>query len=124
MVETTRHAASAWAPPRDRQRWGAADGRAMREALRASGESPRAFAQRHGLHEERVRRWVRRLDGMRPVAPTSVPPLAFAPVRLVEPPAEAVALQVAVGGAVVRVRPDFDAGLRRRVVGALGGAAC
>ena len=65
MTETSRHAVSAWTPPQDRRRWGTAEGLAMREALWASGESLRTFAQRHGLQEERVRRWVRRLDGTR-----------------------------------------------------------
>jgi hypothetical protein len=76
----------------------AADGRAMREALRASGDGVIPFAQRHGLHEERVRRWVRRLEGMRPTRAAPVPPPGFAPVRLVEPSAEGPGLEVAVGG--------------------------
>lgn len=124
MTETSRHAVSAWTPPQDRRRWGTADGRAMCEALRASGDSLRTFAQRHRLQEERVRRWMRRLDGTRPVAAPPAPPLAFAPVRLVEPPAEALALEVAVGGAVVRVRRGFDEALLRRVVGVLAEAPC
>ena len=124
MAETSRQGASEWAPPRERRRWTAADGRAMREALRASGDGVIPFAQRHGLHEERVRRWVRRLEGMRPTLAAPVPPPGFVPVRLVEPSAEGPGLEVAVGGAVVRVRRGFDAALLRHVVAALGGDAC
>jgi hypothetical protein len=49
--------------------------------------------------------------------------VAFAPVRVVMAEASA-ALEVAVGGAVVRVKVGFDAALLREVVGALGGGAC
>ena len=121
MAETSQQGASEWAPPQERRRWTAADGRAMREALRASGDGVIPFAQRHGLHEERVRRWMRKLDGARPALAA---PLGFAPVRLVEPPAEVPGLEVAVGGAVVHVRRGFDAALLRHVVAALGGDAC
>ena len=53
-----------------------------------------------------------------------VPPPGFAPVRLVEPRAEASGLEVAVGGAIVRVQRGFDEALLRHVVAVLGGVAC
>jgi hypothetical protein len=90
----------------------------MAEALRRSGETPAAFARRHGLQEERVRRWGR--WGRTAAGRAGV---AFAPVRVVTAEASA-ALEVAVGGAVVRVKAGFDAALLRQVVGALGGGAC
>ena len=70
--------------------------------------------------------WIssRRLEGGRPTMAAPVPPPGFVPVRLVEPPAEVPGLEVAVGGAVVRVRRGFDAALLRHVVAALGGDAC
>ena len=126
MAETERsrveERAATWTPPPGRRRWSQAEGRAMLAALHASGVGMGAFAQRHGLHEERVRRWVRRADRRRPT-PGAAPP-GFAPVRLVAPPPVAAGLEVAVGGAVVRVRPGFDAVLLRQVVAALGGAPC
>jgi len=96
----------------------------MLEALRASGDRMGPFAQRHGLREERVRRWVRRLEGPRPATAPPAPPPGFAPVRLVGPRGEAPGLEVAVGGAVVRVPRGFDAALLREVVAVLGGAPC
>jgi transposase-like protein len=128
-------AAQEWTPPR-RRRWDEAAGRAMVAALRQSGESACAFAKRHGLDENRVHRWVKRLV-VAPAAPSApsvaavstAPPscmaIPFAPVRLVAAAEErAGALDVVVGGAVVRVHRDFDADLFRRVIAALEEAAC
>jgi transposase-like protein len=105
----------------------------MVAALQQSGESAGAFARRHGLDENRVHRWVKRLAEA-PAAPSvaavpSAPPscvaIPFAPVRLVAAAEErAGALDVVVGGAVVRVHRDFDADLFRRVIAALEQAAC
>lgn len=126
MSETGRsrveERAAAWTAPPGRRRWSQAEGRAMLAALQASGAGVVAFAQRHGLHEERVRRWVRRAGRARP-APVTAPP-GFAPVRLVAAPPAAAGLEVTVGGAVVCVRHGFDAALLRQVVAALGGAPC
>ncbi|MGH8749710.1 MAG: IS66 family insertion sequence element accessory protein TnpA [Burkholderiales bacterium] len=112
-----------WTPPRGRARWQLADGELMVAALRASGETPAAFARRHGLHEVRVQRWVARVGRKaRPAAP--VQPVAFAPVHVTSAQPAVSGLEVVVGGAVVRVGRGFDGDLLRRVVAALGEASC
>jgi hypothetical protein len=112
-----------WTPARGRLRWQLADGELMVAALRASGETPAAFARRHGLHEVRVQRWVARV-GRKARSATPVQPVAFAPVRVTSAQPAVSGLEVAVGGAVVRVSRGFDDDLLRRVVAALAEAAC
>lgn len=112
-----------WTPPRGRARWQLADGELMVAALRASGETPAAFARRHGVHEVRVQRWAARV-GRTSRSTSPVPPIVFAPVRVTAAPASAAGLEVVIGGAVVRVGDRFDADLLRRVVAALGEASC
>jgi transposase-like protein len=112
-----------WTPPRGRPRWQLADGELMVAALRASGETPAAFARRHGLHEVRVQRWVARV-GRKARSATPVQPVAFAPVRVTSAQPAVSGLEVVVGGAVVRVGRGFDDDLLRRVVAALAEASC
>src|SRR3979409_2363972 len=90
MAETTTDRSSGprvvtapaeWTPPRGRLRWQLADGELMVAALRASGETPAAFARRHGLHEVRVQRWVARV-GRKARSAAPVPGVAFAPGRV------------------------------------------
>jgi hypothetical protein len=132
MAETTTDRSSGprvvtapaeWTPPRGRPRWQLADGELMVAALRASGETPAAFARRHGLHEVRVQRWVVRV-GRKARSATPVQPVAFAPVRVTSAQPTVSGLEVAVGGAVVRVGRGFDDDLLRRVVAALAEASC
>ena len=134
MAETNRIGASpsSWTVPHSR-RWRESDARGMVAALRASGDGIAEFARRHGLHEERVRRWNRRLQGQarRATPATTTPPaaaIAFAPVRVLATPSEWAAadapLDILVGGAVLRVHRGFDEALLRQVVGALGGGRC
>ena len=94
----------------------------MTAALRRSGETQAAFARRHGLGEERVRRWLARVEK---ASRKRGPAITFAPVRLTgtarraERPGPAVAprgLELVVRGVVVRIGVDFDAPLLRRVV--------
>ena len=101
------------------------DGQGLTEALRASGQTVSAFARRHGVHAERVRRLVRR-EEQRAAPSGAAVSLGFAPVRVVEraEPAEGAALEVTVGVAVIRVGRDFDEALLGRVVAALGGGRC
>jgi hypothetical protein len=95
----------------------------MVAALRASGETPAAFARRHGLHEVRVQRWVARVSRKsRSISPVS--PVAFAPVRVTAAPALTAGLEVVIGGTVVRVGRGFDSELLRCMVAALGEASC
>lgn len=98
----------------------------MAAAFWESGLTAQEFAKRHGIGVWRVQRWTRaRRSGSKP-APSVVKPAAgvrFAPVRIVDR-ASAASLDVVVGRAIVRVGPDFDADLLRRVVVVLGGATC
>jgi transposase-like protein len=57
-----------WARLRERRRWSTDDAKWVVEAWAASGETMAAFADGHGIHQERVRRSRRRLDAHR-VAP-------------------------------------------------------
>lgn len=132
MAETTTDRSSGprvvtapveWTPPRGRPRWTMADGELMVAALRASGETPAAFARRHSLHEVRVQRWVARV-GRKARSATPVQPVGFAPVRVTSGQPAVSGLEVVVGGAVVRVDRGFDGDLLRRVVAALGEASC
>jgi hypothetical protein len=132
MAETTTDRSSGprvvtapaeWAPPRGRARWQLADGELMVAALRASGETPAAFARRHGLHEVRVQRWVARV-GRKSRSTSPVSAVAFARVRVTAAPASTAGLEIVIGGAVVRVGHGFDGDLLRRVVAALGEASC
>lgn len=95
----------------------------MVAALRASGETPAAFARRHGLHEVRVQRWVARV-GRKSRSTSPVSPVVFAPVRVTAAPTSTAGLEVVIGGAVVRVGHGFDGDLLRRVVAVLGEASC
>jgi len=54
-----------WQRLRERRRWNADDGRWAVEAWAASRETMAGFADRHGIHHERLRRWCRRLGGRR-----------------------------------------------------------
>lgn len=112
-----------WSAPRDRRRWRLAEGEAMVDALRASGLTMSAFARRHGLHEARVQRWVGRVARRRPEPAAVAAAPVFAPVRLVKR-AEPPVLEVAIDGAVIRVRDGFDDALLARVVAVLRGERC
>ncbi|MEO7729652.1 MAG: hypothetical protein ABIY55_01665, partial [Kofleriaceae bacterium] len=48
--------------PRSSKYWSEADGRAVIEAWRRSGESRSAFARRHGLQTKRLKYWAERLS--------------------------------------------------------------
>ena len=127
MVRMVTKDSGSWAPPRDRQRWGASDGRAMAEAFRVSGETAAEFARRHGIGAWRVRRWAGR-SGAETAEPTAKPrpaaaAVSFAPVRIAAPTAApVVALEVVIGRAVIRVGQTFDEDVLRRVVGILAEA--
>jgi hypothetical protein len=85
-------------------------------AWRASGESARDFANRHGFAESTLHGWSSRLS--RPDTPGFL--------RLVPRPAAAAApseMIVEVGPARIRVASGFDAALLEDVVRALGGGA-
>lgn len=98
----------------------------MVAAMRKTGGTAGAFARRHGLQEERVRRWVRRVEGrwQAIAAPAAGPTVTFAPVGVIEAARSGSPLEVVVGECVVRVGHGFDAELLRQVVSALRGEGC
>lgn len=117
---TGTQGASEWRPPSAR-RWSESEGRAMARAFAASGETKTAFAKRHGLGPERVRRWLAQLAerDRRRDAP------AFMPVRLVErAPERRGAIEIVVGARVVRVGVGFCPETLRKVLAALEDAVC
>jgi hypothetical protein len=103
---------------------------------RKSGLNQLAFCQRESVNPNVFNWWVRALrkrDEARSPrtaaqqTPRHRPRPAFVPVRVIEaaPSANATALEVlARGGRVVRVGPDFDPVLLRRVIAALEGLPC
>jgi transposase-like protein len=113
--------ASEWRPPAKR-RWSEADGRSMARAFAQSGETEAAFATRHGLDEERVRRWLRAQEATAAKRDT-VP--AFVPVRVLENRVERRGgVEIVVGNCVVRVAAGFCPDLLRQVIAALEANAC
>jgi hypothetical protein len=133
MAETTTERSSGprvvtapveWTPLRGRLRWQLADRELMVAAQRgASGETPAAFARRHGLQEVRVRCWVARV-GRKARSATPVQSVAFAPVRVTSAQPAVSGLEGLSAGAVVRVGRGFDDDLLRRVVAALAEVSC
>jgi hypothetical protein len=112
-----------------------AGGRALVEAWRSSGLSGAAFCRERNLRTQRLHYWRERLGypikvvgGCRSsvVPPSPLSSEGF--VQVVAGPSPSVpstSVDIVVGGAVVRVRPGFDAALLRDVVQALGaGSAC
>jgi hypothetical protein len=104
-------------------------GRALVEAWRVSGLSGAAFCRQHNLRAQRLHYWRERLGyPIKIVGVPTCPPVARPPptdgfvqvvVRAPHGPLSTY-VDVIVGGAVIRVGPDFDAELLRGVVGALG----
>jgi hypothetical protein len=102
--------------------WRVAEARVVVDAWRRSGEALGAFAERYGIHRQRLSRWATRLE-------EPVEAVTFHPVRLTQgserEPSEAP-LEIDLGeGCRVRVAPGFDAADLARVLDVLGvGARC
>ena len=112
--------ASEWRPP-SKRRWSKADGRAMARAFAESGETIAAFARRHGLDEERVRRWLRQVGG----PDSKREPVAFVPVEVVErTPKRRGDIEIVVGARVVRVSVGFCKDTLLEVLAALEWVTC
>jgi transposase-like protein len=112
--------ASDWRPPAKR-RWGKADGRAMAHAFAESGETKAAFARRHGLDAERVRRWLREVGEPE----RKHEPVTFVPVQVVEhAPKRRGGVEIVVGARVVRVSVGFCKDTLLEVLAALESVAC
>jgi transposase-like protein len=96
----------------------------MLEALARSGQTVREFARRHELQEQRVRAWTKRFPDVRASTPTFVPVRVKAKADVVETRASVVEVKLR-GGHTVRIGPDFDEDLFRRVIAALEeGSSC
>ncbi len=103
----------------------------MAEALKKSGETPKAFGVRHGIAADRVNWWLRRLARTPTATQRSAGQVPFAPVKVlaskaVKPAAPAVGSSLEVvlrGGRAVRVGPEFDPAHLRRVIAAIEGEA-
>jgi hypothetical protein len=98
--------------------WREADARAVLAEFDASGLGVAAFCRRYGVGPKRIRYWRGRLAGGEGAGrrPT------FVPVRVLERAASAgaAAIEIVVRGErTVRVRPDFDDALLRRVLAVL-----
>lgn len=122
IAATGAQDATEWQRPTAR-RWSEDDARAMARAFAASGETKAAFARRHGINDERIRRWLRQLaeEDRRRSRP------AFAPVRLVERAPErrgGSGIEIVVGARVVRVGAGFCPETLLKVLAALEAAAC
>ena len=102
--------------------WREEDARTVLTAWRASGLSAVEFGRRNGVSARRLLRWAS-VVGSGGVVERS---LSF--VELTNdggaPPARRDALEIVVGGAVVRVAGGFDPALLAEVVRALRGPAC
>jgi hypothetical protein len=111
-----------------------AGGRALVEAWQASGLSGAQFCRQHTIRPQRLHYWRERLGypmrvvgsasgrsvDVRPASQPSAPE-GFVQVVVGAPvPSPSTHVDIVMGGAVVRVRPGFDAGLLRDVVQAIG----
>jgi len=103
--------------------------------LEQSGLTRSIFSRREGINESALSWWVRELTRRRKARrparqarqPKPVEHSAFVPVRVIQaaPRSGAPALEVVTrGGQVVRVQPDFDPAMLRRVIAALEGQPC
>jgi transposase len=102
------------------KRWTESRAREVLAAATESGESVRAYAERHGFDPQRLYSWRRKLEVSGALERAT--PAAFVAVR-VAPERRATAANplelVLRGGRVVRVCGDFDAAALRRLVEAL-----
>lgn len=103
-----------WAAAASRARWTAAVARQVLAAWSASGLSRQEFADKHGIHEQRLYNWQRRL------AETGAGNVQFrelaAPAVNLDPRLEVVLPS----GVLLRVPPSFDATAVARLLEILG----
>lgn len=125
MITRSEVAGTGWQPP-SRARWGEAEGRQVCSAFEASGQSVEEFARRHGIQEQRLRAWLKRLerrDGKQK-QPTFVPVRLAGQARRPSPWASRVVEVISTSGRVVRVDQDFDSELLQRVLRAVEEEPC
>jgi hypothetical protein len=87
---------------------------------KASGKTAREFGELEGVTTSRLHGWASRLrNAGHDVSVTSRAAVAGAVGE--SSPASGAVVEIAVAGAVIRVGPEFDEVLLRRIVAALGG---
>jgi transposase-like protein len=95
-------------------------------AFEASGQSVREFARRHGLQEQRLRMWVKKLGqaAVKRERPAFVPVRIALPARAVQAPTSSSVQIMCSSGRIVRVERDFDGELLKRVLLMLEEGSC
>jgi transposase-like protein len=104
-----------WAVAASRARWTTAVARQVLAALSASGLSRHEFADKHGIHEQRLYNWQRRLVETEAGNSVQFRELA-APAVSLDPRLEVVLPS----GVLLRVPPGFDAAAVARLLEILG----
>ena len=106
-----------------RRRWSTADKAAIVAESLAPGAVASTIALRHGLHRNQLYAWRRELRSAA-VADAGVPLPDFVPV-IAEPRAVSTTamIEIAVGGAVLRVGPGVDLAFLGEVIGVLKAVA-
>ena len=106
-----------------RRRWSTAEKAAIVAESLAPGAVTSEIALRHGLHRNQLYAWRRELRSAA-VADAGVPVCDFVPV-IAETRADsaAVTIEIAVGGAVLRVGPGVDLTFLGQIIGVLKAAA-
>jgi len=106
-----------------RRHWSAAEKAAIVAESLAPGAVSSAVALRHGLHRNQLYAWRRELRSA-VVADAGVPNPAFVPIVAQEDVAAgSTAIEIAVGGAVLRARPGVDLAFLSEVIGVLKATA-
>jgi hypothetical protein len=104
-----------WAAAASRARWTAAVARQVLAAWSASGLSRQEFGDKHGIHEQRLYNWQRRLAETGAGSSVQFRELA-APAVSLDPRLEVVLPS----GVLLRVPPSFDATAVARLLEILG----
>lgn len=108
-----------------RDPWTEDEAREALSAARRSGLSLAAFARRHGLSGPQLYWWhmrIRTHSCVEPARPLSFVPVVAAPASVVT--AGSTGIEVAVGGAVIRLQPGFCEQTLARAVAVLRGQSC
>ena len=69
---------------RSGERWTQSEGEAAIAAWRSSGKSMSAFAAEHGLNDQRIGWWRKRLEGAEEAEESRLLPVTIAPTRVFE----------------------------------------
>lgn len=105
-----------------RRRWSAAEKAAIVAESFAPGAVSSAIALRHGLHRNQLYAWRRELRSTI-VADAGVPVPEFVPVVAQERVATGSAIEIEIGGVVLRASPGVDFGFLGKVIRVLKATA-